>query len=76
MNMRFRWTLWRAVAAAIFLAGAIAAIRRFTLGLGAVTNLSDGFPWGLWVSFDVMCGVGLAGGGKLVARQLQRRGVC
>ena len=67
MNMRFRWTLWRAVAAVIFLAGAIAAVRRFTLGLGATTNLSDGFPWGLWVSFDVMCGVGLAGGGFTVS---------
>jgi Ni/Fe-hydrogenase subunit HybB-like protein len=67
MNMRFRWTLWRAVAAAIFLAGAVAAVRRFTLGLGATTNLSDGFPWGLWVSFDVMCGVGLAGGGFTVS---------
>jgi len=35
---------------------------RFTRGLGAVTNLSDAFPWGLWVGFDVLCGVGLAAG--------------
>ena len=44
------------------------AARRFTLGLGATTNLTDGFPWGLWVAFDVMCGVGLAGGGHGGAR--------
>jgi Ni/Fe-hydrogenase subunit HybB-like protein len=36
---------------------------RFVYGLGAVTNLSDQFTWGLWISFDVMCGVALAAGG-------------
>jgi Ni/Fe-hydrogenase subunit HybB-like protein len=25
--------------------------------------LSDRFPWGLWIGFDVLCGVGLAAGG-------------
>jgi len=35
---------------------------RFTQGLGAATNLSDRFPWGLWIGFDVLCGVGLAAG--------------
>ncbi|HZU29084.1 MAG TPA: Ni/Fe-hydrogenase cytochrome b subunit, partial [Bryobacteraceae bacterium] len=38
-------------------------VLRITGGLGAVTNLSDRFPWGLWVGFDVLCGVGLAAGG-------------
>ena len=37
-------------------------VLRFTRGLGAVTNLSDRFPWGLWIGFDVLCGVGLAAG--------------
>ena len=37
-------------------------VLRFTRGLGAVTNLSDHFPWGLWIGFDVLCGVGLAAG--------------
>ncbi len=41
---------------------AIVAVR-FTQGLGAVTNLSDSFPWGLWIGFDILCGVGLAAGG-------------
>ena len=27
------------------------------------TNLSDEFPWGIWIGFDVLCGVGLAAGG-------------
>ncbi len=37
-------------------------VLRFTRGLGAVTNLSDQFPWGLWIGFDILCGVGLAAG--------------
>ncbi len=44
-------------------AGGIAAVARLVLGLGATTNLNDGYPWGLWISFDVLTGVALAGGG-------------
>jgi Ni/Fe-hydrogenase subunit HybB-like protein len=39
------------------------AIYRLVAGLGATTNLSDDYPWGLWISFDVMIGVALAAGG-------------
>lgn len=54
---------WRAVFVVILLAGAWATVLRITGGLGAATHLSDRFPWGLWVGFDVLCGVGLAAGG-------------
>jgi Ni/Fe-hydrogenase subunit HybB-like protein len=50
----------------LLLAGAGILFVRYTRGLGAVTNLSDAFPWGLWVGFDVLCGVGLAAGGFAV----------
>jgi len=43
--------------------GAVAAFMRLTRGLGAVTNLNDSFPWGIWIAFDVMAGVALAAGG-------------
>jgi Ni/Fe-hydrogenase subunit HybB-like protein len=36
---------------------------RLILGLGATTNLNDQWPWGFWISFDVLIGVALAGGG-------------
>ncbi|MEJ2185122.1 MAG: Ni/Fe-hydrogenase cytochrome b subunit [Gemmatimonadota bacterium] len=51
------------------LVGVLAAVTfvRFTQGLGAVTNLSDGTPWGLWIGFDVMSGVALAAGGFVLA---------
>ncbi len=40
---------------------------RFVYGIGAVTNLSDQFAWGLWISFDVMSGVALAAGAFVIA---------
>ncbi|MDR1480086.1 MAG: polysulfide reductase NrfD [Planctomycetaceae bacterium] len=46
---------------ALFAFGVVAV--RFLFGLSAVTNLNDDWPWGLWIGFDVMCGVALAGGG-------------
>lgn len=55
-------TGWRPIAITLILAGALAAVARFALGLGATTNLSDEFPWGLWIGFDFM-GIGLAASG-------------
>jgi len=51
------------------LAGGLAAVTvvRFAHGLGAVTRLSDGAPWGFWIGFDVMSGVALAAGGFVLA---------
>ena len=59
---RFRPGFWTAVFVVTFLAFAVVTVLRFTKGLGAVTNLSDQFPWGLWIGFDLLCGVGLAAG--------------
>src|SRR6266536_2124421 len=56
-------TTWRAIFAAIMASGLYATYLRIFYGLGGSTNLSDQFPWGLWIAFDVMCGVGLASGG-------------
>ena len=56
-------TVWRAIFAAILLSGAYATYLRVFYGLGGSTNLTDKFPWGLWIGFDVLCGVGLAAGG-------------
>ncbi|HRS75308.1 MAG TPA: hypothetical protein P5282_10245, partial [Anaerolineaceae bacterium] len=62
-----RLTFWRAVFLLVMAAGAYATYLRFFHGLGAATNLSDDFPWGLWIGFDVLCGVGLAAGGFTLA---------
>ena len=42
-------------------------VYRFWAGLGAATNLNDSFPWGLWIGFDMLCGVALAAGGFVLA---------
>jgi octaheme c-type cytochrome (tetrathionate reductase family) len=42
-------------------------ITRLFLGLGAVTNLDNHNPWGIWIAFDVACGVALAAGGFTTA---------
>lgn len=47
--------------------GAVAALWRFAFGLGAVSNLSDGYPWGIWIALDVVTGTALGCGGYAVA---------
>ncbi|MEK7263837.1 MAG: NrfD/PsrC family molybdoenzyme membrane anchor subunit [Bacteroidota bacterium] len=60
-------TFWSGIFYIIIAAGVYTTFVRFTQGLGATTYLSDEFPWGLWIGFDVLCGVGLAAGGFVVA---------
>ncbi len=62
-----KFTFWRAVLLVILAAGFYSTLLRFTKGLGAATHLTDRFPWGLWIGFDVICGVGLAAGGFTLA---------
>lgn len=63
----FKPTFWKVVAALLMAGALIAVVQRFTLGLGATTNMKDTFPWGLWIGFDILVGVGLAAGGFTVA---------
>ena len=60
-------SFWKIVAGIILSAGAYVTYIRVTQGLGATTHLSDQFPWGLWIGFDILCGVGLAAGGFTLA---------
>ncbi len=47
--------------------GAVTALWRFAFGLASVSNLSDGYPWGIWIAFDVVTGTALGCGGYAVA---------
>ncbi|HHU86337.1 MAG TPA: Ni/Fe-hydrogenase cytochrome b subunit [Peptococcaceae bacterium] len=62
-NWKFKITPFRILLIIFVLIAAAAALYRFVYGLGAVTNLSDEWPWGLWIGFDLLCGIALAGGG-------------
>ncbi|MCX6030911.1 MAG: Ni/Fe-hydrogenase cytochrome b subunit [Chloroflexi bacterium] len=52
---------------ALWALAVIAVTMRLTGGLGTVTNLSDQFPLGLWIGFDVMAGAMLGGGAFVLA---------
>jgi len=62
-----RLTFWKLFFIALLIIGIFATGVRFFQGLGAATNLSDSFPWGLWIGFDLLVGVGLAAGGFVIA---------
>ncbi|MHB8066958.1 MAG: Ni/Fe-hydrogenase cytochrome b subunit [Desulfobaccales bacterium] len=53
--------------AALAVIGVLLILYRYAAGLGAVTNLSDGYPWGIWITYDVLVGTALGCGGYAVA---------
>lgn len=59
----FKLTPVRWVFIGLVVVAVVLALWRFIVGLGPVTNLSDEWPWGLWIGFDLLCGIALAGGG-------------
>ncbi len=67
LEIRKRMTPGWFLVGIILVVGFLIVVRRFALGLGAATNLSDRAPWGLWIGFDVVSGVALAAGGFTMA---------
>ena len=51
----------------LFAIGAVMIVWRLAAGLGATTAMNDGYPFGLWIAFDVVTGTALACGGYAVA---------
>ena len=60
------FTPFNIITGLILLVGIPICLYRFVGGLGAVTNLSDNNPFGLWIAFDVLTGVALAAGGYTI----------
>jgi len=62
-----KWlTPFNIISIPIILLGIILIVIRFWKGIGAITNLSQEIPWGLWIGFDVVTGVAFAGGAYVV----------
>ena len=59
-------TPFNIISAGILALGSVLLVIRFTQGLGAVTNLSQDYPWGIWIGFDVVTGVAFAGGAYVI----------
>jgi len=59
------------IAGGLILLGLYLSFLRFSGGLGAVTNLDNNNAWGLWIAFDLLCGVALAAGGYTTAATVE-----
>jgi Ni/Fe-hydrogenase subunit HybB-like protein len=60
------FTVFNIISLPIILLGGALIVFRLVKGLGSVTNLSQEFPWGIWIGFDVMVGVAFAGGAYIL----------
>lgn len=60
------WNRVNMVALVLVVVGLAAFGARFALGLGRTTNLSDTWPWGLWIAFDLIW-IALAAGAFVMA---------
>ena len=45
----------------------VVALVRYAFGIGAISELSNSYPWGFWISFDLFTGVAISSGGFLMA---------
>lgn len=61
------FTPFNVISAPVILIGIVLIVYRLVAGLGATTNLSQEFPWGVWIGFDVIVGVAFAAGGFVLA---------
>ena len=61
------WTRGSVILVAIMAIGLFFGARRYLYGIGAISNLSDQWPWGIWNAIDVASGVALAAGGFTTA---------
>ncbi|MBF0325199.1 MAG: Ni/Fe-hydrogenase cytochrome b subunit [Alphaproteobacteria bacterium] len=55
------------ICAILALIAAVILAKRMVLGLGSVTNLNNGYPWGIWIVYDVVIGTAFACGGYAMA---------
>ncbi|RLM18581.1 Ni/Fe-hydrogenase cytochrome b subunit [Brenneria alni] len=46
---------------------AVLILKRLVFGLGSVAALNGGYPWGIWIAFDLLVGTGFACGGWALA---------
>lgn len=44
----------------------VAAMLRYAFGIGAISNLSNAYPWGFWVSFDLFTGIAISSGAFVI----------
>jgi Ni/Fe-hydrogenase subunit HybB-like protein len=60
-------TPWTVFFGLLSLVGLYIIGKRLIFGIGAVSNINDGFPWGIWMVWDLVIGAALSCGGFAVA---------
>jgi Ni/Fe-hydrogenase subunit HybB-like protein len=65
LRLNFSPLVW-ALLAFMVLAGFL-ALYRYAFGVGAISNLSNSYPWGFWVSFDLFTGIAISSGAFIIA---------
>ena len=67
LKPRGKWFTWfNVISIPVIVVGLVLIVIRFANGIGAVTNLTQEVPWGLWIGFDVVTGVAFAGGAYIL----------
>jgi Ni/Fe-hydrogenase subunit HybB-like protein len=64
-RLNFRPLVW--VLLALMGVAFVVAMIRFANGIGPVSNLSNAYPWGFWISFDLFTGVAIGSGAFVMA---------
>jgi Ni/Fe-hydrogenase subunit HybB-like protein len=62
LSDRLQVTRGMAILLILIALGVASAFYRFAFGIGAISDLSNMYPWGFWISFDLYCGVALGSG--------------
>ena len=64
---RFRVGLFPLILAILAGIAFVVAMIRFIYGIGPISNLSNAYPWGFWVSFDLFTGIAISSGAFVLA---------
>lgn len=68
-------TPWNFIVGLILFFGVYAILYRLLFGLGPATNLSNEYPWGLWIAFDILAGIALAAPGLTIGTAVYLFGI-
>ena len=65
LRLNFSPLVWALLAFMAF--AGLLALYRYAFGVGAISNLSNSYPWGFWVSFDLFTGIAISSGAFVLA---------
>ncbi len=65
LQLKFKPLVW--ILLSLTVIAFVIAMIRFIYGIGAISNLSNAYPWGFWVSFDLFTGIAISSGAFILA---------